>query len=200
MQTPAEIAPSRLWEYSLVANPDGNVCKKVMEVREEFRETYMYKRPGENEPHIVIANFVATESMEETLIRWMQRICSQHKGFPVTLNNYSGFPAHSIYIRVQDHEPFRQLATQLRVIDEYVTSNSCPPVRLLFRPHIAIATGLESNVYEKAMLDYSHRTFHESFNLSGLVLLKKSNPFDNCKQVNVFRFYPPDTNMYGEVA
>ena len=200
MRIPAEIHTAQLWQYQLVANPGRDVCKKVMDIRRNFRETYFSKERDENEPHIVIANFVAAESMEETLIRWMQRICSQHKSFPVTLNNYSGFPSHSIYLRVQDHGPFRQLVTQLRVIDEYVTSNGCDPVRFLFRPHIAIATGLESNVYEKAMLDYSQRTFHENFALSGLVLSKRCNEFDNGKQVNIFRFYPPDTNMYSEVA
>ncbi len=52
--------------------------------------------------------------MEDTLIRWIQRICNRYSSFDLTLNNYSGFPPHTIYLRVQDPEPFRELMRQLR--------------------------------------------------------------------------------------
>lgn len=190
----------QLWEYLLVANPDEIIYNKIMEVKQAFFDTYHQKIAIKTKPHITVANFLARESMEETLIRYVHRICSQHTSLEVTLNNYSGFPPHTIYIRVQDHAPFRQLASQLKVIDQYVQSNGCPEVRLIFRPHLTIARGLDNNVYNKAMLDYSQKTFHETFQLTELVLLKRNNQFDKCKQVNVFRFYPPDTNMHSVVA
>lgn len=187
-------------EYLLVACPDGNVHNKIVEVKQSFFDVYNHKVAVKSRPDITVANFLAKESMEETLIRYIHRVCSQNKCFTVTLNNYSGFPPHTIYVRVQDPEPFRHLAVQLKVVDQYVQSNGCPPATFLFRPHLPIARGLDSNLYNKAMMDYSQQTFHESFRLDELVLLKRNNPFDTCKQVNVFRFYPPDTNMYNEVA
>lgn len=190
----------QLWEYLLVVHPDENVYNKIIEEKKFFFDIYKQKIAVKTKPHITIANFLATESMEETVIRWIHRVCSQYKGFPVMLNNYSGFPSHTIYVRIQDHAPFKQLAAQLKVIDQYVRSNGCPEARLIYHPHLTIARGLESNIYSKAMLDYSQKTFHESFMLTELVLLKRNNQFDACKQVNVFRFYPPDTNMHGEVA
>jgi 2'-5' RNA ligase len=189
-----------LVEYLLVANPDTNVYNKIIEEKQSFCEAYKHKIAIKTKPHISVANFLAKESMEETLIRYIHRVCSKHKGFTVTLNNYSGFPPHTVYVRIQDPEPFKQLAVQLKVIDQYVQANGCPEARLIYRPHLTIARGLNNSVYNKAMLDYSQKTFHETFQLNELVLLKRSNQFDSCKQVNVFRFYPPDTNMYNEVA
>lgn len=187
-------------EYLLVASPDDNVHNRIVEVKQAFFDVYKHKLAIKTRPHITVASFLAKESMEETLIRYIHRVCSQHKSFTVTLNNYSGFPPHTIYVRVQDAEPLRRLAVQLKVVDEYIQSNGCPPATLIYRPHLTIARGLDENLYNKAMLDYSQRSFHESFRLNELVLLKRSNQFDTCKQVNVFRFYPPDTNMYSEVA
>lgn len=200
MKTTLENRAQQLWEYLLVAHPDENVYNKIADEKNVFFETYKQKVAVKTKPHIAIANFLATETMEETVIRWIHRICSQYKSFPVTFNNYSGFPPDTIYIRIQDHSPFKQLAVQLKVIDEYVRSNGCPEVRLIYRPHLTIAKALDNNVYDKAMLDYSQKTFHETFLLTGLVLLKRINQFDTCKEVNVFRFYPPDTNMYNQVA
>ena len=200
METTFAKGAQQLWEYLLVAHPDDNVFNKIMDIKQDFFKTYNQKIAVKTKPHITIANFLATESMEETVIRWIQRVCSQHKSFPVTLNNYSGFPPHTVFVRIQDHTPFKQLAAELKVIDQYVRSNGCPEARLVFRPHLTIAKGLDNNIYNKAMLDYSQKTFHETFLLTELILLKRNNQFDACKQVNVFRFYPPDTNMYNQVA
>lgn len=189
-----------LWEYLLVARPAEEVYNKLLDVKQSFFDEYKEKIAIKTKPHITVANFLATESMEETLIRWIQRICSQHKSFTVTLNNYSGFPPHTIFVRVQDHEPFKQLAARLKIIDQYIRSNGCPEARFITRPHVTIARRLDDHVYNKAMPDFSQKTFHETFELTELVLLKRSNQFESCKQVNVFRFYPPDTNMYNEVA
>jgi 2'-5' RNA ligase len=200
METRLEKGTQLLWEYLLVAPPDAYVYNKIMHVKQDFFNSYKQPVAIETNQHITIANFLATEAMEETAIRWIHRVCSQYRSFPVTLNNYSGLPSHTIYVRVQDEAPFKQLAAQLKVIDQYVRSNGCPPAKLIYRPHLTIARGLDDNVYNKAMFDYSQQTFHESFFLTELILLKRCNQFDACKQVNVFRFYPPDTNMYDEVA
>ena len=132
--------------------------------------------------------------MENTLIRWIQRICSRHKSFDLTLNNYSGFPPHTIYLRVQDDLPFRELALQLVAIDDFIRSSGGPPVNLIGRPYLSIAGGLTEQVYGRAMPEYSRRSFHESLQVEELVLLKREHPFDPCKTVNVFRLLP-DTHQ-----
>ena len=183
------------YEYLLVANPDDTVFNKVMNEKQEFYDRYKERVPIKTKPHIRVANFLATESMEDTVIRWIERICSRQHSFSVVLNNFSGFPPHTIYLRVQNPQPFQQLATQLKVISDYIKSNDCPPPRLINRPHLTIARRLPEDVYSKAMFDYSHRDFHSSFMVNELVLLKRKHQFDDGEKVMVFRFLPAEVDL-----
>ena len=196
----AYVKEQELWEYLLVVHPDIRVYNKLMAEKEFFSNQYKQKIAIKTKPHITVANFLAKQSMEETLLRYIQRICNMQKSFEVTLNNYSGFPPHTVYVRVQDPAPFKQLAVQLKAINQYVQSNGCPEVKLITKPHLTIARRLPDNIYSKAMLDYSQKTFHETFQVNELILLKRSNQFDSCKQVNVFRLYPPDMNIHVGMA
>lgn len=188
VQASVKRTPSQqLFEYLLVAHPDEDVNNKLKAEKRIFFETYKQKVAVATEPHITIAKFLATEAMEETLLRWMQRVCREQQSFVVTLNNYSGFPPHTIYLRVQNELPFKKLAGAFKVIDEYIQMNVCPPVKFVTRPHLNIAGRLPADVYEKAMLDYSQKLFHETFNVRQLVFLKKQPGFDACKTIYVFQ-------------
>ena len=180
-------AEGRRVEYLLGIYPYGELNDKLLEEQQQFISDYKLSMQSRNRPHITVAAFQAGEQMEETLIRWIHRICRRHESFSITLNNYSGFPPHTIYLRVQDPQPFRLLMQQLRAIDDFIRSSGCPPVNLISRPYLSIAGGLTEQVYNKAMADYSQKTFHESFQVEELVLLKREHAFDTCKTVNVFR-------------
>ncbi len=182
-----------LWEYLLVTVPDENVSCKLLEAGRSL-PTRKKQSNVEFKPFIKLAEFQARESMEETIIRWVQRICSQQESFVVTLNNYGGFPPATIFVRIQDHQPFRVLADRLKVIDDYVQSNLCPPVKFFNRPNLRIGEQPAEVDYAKALFHYSQQDFHEAFMLKELVLLKSHNVFEQPKEVNVFRLYPPDTN------
>ena len=184
---------ARRAEYLLVIYPSGDLQEKLLEEQQQFSADYGLQMTVRNKPHITVAAFQAGEIMEETLIRWVQRICNSYKSFELTLNNYSGFPPHTIYLRVQDPHPFRQLMQQLRSIDEFIRSSGCPPANLISKPFLSIAGGLTEQLYNKAMPEYSRRTFHDSFQVDELVLLKRTHSFDACKTVNIFRLQPgPD--------
>ena len=182
-------------EYLLVIYPGGELEEKLLGEQKQFSDDYAVT--VRNKPHITVAGFQAGEVMEETLIRWIQRICTQYQSFDLTLNNYSGFPPHTakpaeripgtIYLRVQDPQPIRHLMQQLQTIDEFIRSSGCPPVNLMSRPFLSIAYGLTEQVYNRAMPDYSRRTFHDTFHVRELVLLKRTHAFDPCKTVNIFR-------------
>lgn len=189
-----------LWEYLLVIRPDAQTCSKLAAEKQDFFNRYQQTSAIQIKPHITVGSFFAMEGMESTIIKWMQRICSMQSSFPVTLNNYSGFPDHTIYLRIQNPTPFQELAFRLKVIDSYIQSNNCPSLRLVHRPHLSIAAKLPPKVYDKAMPEYSRKTFHETFMVTELLLLKRMNEYDACRHVNVFRFYPPDTNSYNQVA
>lgn len=188
-----------LYEYLLVAHPDASVNEKVTAEKELFTAEYQQKIASKTKPHITIANFMAREAMEETILRYMQRICSQQQSFEVALNNYSGFPPHTIYLRVQNPQPFRQFATELKVVSNYVSSCSCPPVKLIKNPHLSIARRLPETVYSKAIMNYSQKTFHETFMVNEFILLRRSNQYDTCKTVHVFRLQPAQDSFGGNL-
>ena len=188
------ILTAQLYEYLLVIHPDSAVYEKVQLEKQLFYNEFKEKVGDKTKPHITVANFQAKESMEETLIRWIQRICNLTGRFTVTLNNYSGFPPHTIYLRVQNEKPFQQLAKELKVVNTYVSSCSCPPMKLLSKPHLSIAGSLPEEVYFKALSQYAHKSFHESFIVNELLLLRRENRFDDGKPVNVFGLPPGNTS------
>jgi len=177
-----------LWEYLLVAHPDELTNQKVAEEKNFFHNRYDHIHAIKSHPHITIANFLAKEVMEETLIRWIQNICRLQTSFTVTLNNFSGFPPHTIYLRVQDSKPFKQLTNALKIIDGFIQSNDCPPLHLVTRPHVTIARSLPEHIYEKAIEEYAGRSFTSSFRVEKLILLKREGEFGKCEIINTFTF------------
>ena len=175
-----------LYKYLLVIEPGKDVYEKVMQEKQSFAELYKQQVAVKTKPHLTVANFMAHEAMEETVIRYLHRILNAEKSFEVTLNNYSGFPPHTVYVRVQDHKPFKELIAKLQPVAQYVKANTLLPMKLISRPHVTIAKRLSERIYDKAMLDFSQRVFHESFVANKLVLLRTLHQFDSCKQVNVF--------------
>ena len=185
-------------EYLLVLYPDGELRDRLLEEQQQFSADYGLDHRldrgqridddifGRNKPHITLASFQAGEEMEDTLIRWMQRICQQFRSFDIALNNFSGIPPHSICLRVQDTGRLSEWMQQLGAIDEFIRSSGWPPVQLSGRPYLSIAGGLTEKVYNKAMPDYSRKTFFGIFRVTGLLLLKRKHSFDPCKTVNVF--------------
>lgn len=179
-----------VFEYLLVAHPDAQVYERVMTEKKLFTEQYHQPVAVKTKPHITIANFLAREEMEPTLIRWMHRVISTQRKFQVTLNRYSGFPPHTIYLRVQDHEPFKQLAGELKVVDQYIRGYGCPEIKLITRPHLTIARRLPEEVYRQAEQVYATKDFQASFEVNQLLLLRREHQFDTCRQVSVFGLHP----------
>ena len=184
-----------LWEYMLLANPNEEVQQKVMIEKKYFEDRYETEIATKTLPHITIANFLAKDMMEDTICRWLQGICSQEYSFTVALNNFSGFPAHAIFIRVQNPQPFRVLANRLKVLDDLLKMNECPPLQLVTKPHMTIARRLPEEIYNEAIKEYAQRSFHEVFTVDKLVLLKRDSRYKKWEHVNYF-YLPPERNLF----
>ena len=182
----AGLVQTELYEYLLAANTTETLQQKVVDEKEYLSSSYGHKAGTNIKAQITVARFTAKEPMEETLIRYMQRICAAHPAFETRLNNYSGFPPGKIYVRVQDHTPFQLLGRSLQAINNYMNSCSCPPIQLVTQPHLTIASDLPELVYFKALMDYSQKNFHDTFNVNELVLLRRSSIYNQAKPVNVF--------------
>ena len=185
-------------EYRLVINPDMQVYNKILAEKQRFFIRYGIESVLKSFPCIMVAGFYAGEGMEETLIRWLQRIFSQRNSFEVTLNNFSGFPQHSIYLRIQNPLALQQLALELKALEHHINIRSSLANER--RPHIIMAGELAEAVYEKAMPVYSRKTFHTSFLATETILLARDHPFAAFKPVTVFRFLPANHKSYSEVA
>ena len=44
--------------------------------------------------------------------------------------------------------------------------------------------------YDKPILEYSQKIFHESYLATELLFVREDPPKDNCKTINTFRFLP----------
>ncbi len=198
--TRAARAGNGLQEYLLVVRPDAAVRAQMEAVEQDFGREYGIEPVAGAKPHIKVAGFRAQEVMEETLIRWIERICRLREGFVVTLNNYSGFPPHTIYLRILDPVPFIRLGKELRAVDELIRSSWCPPANLVAKPYLGIATRLPEQVYLRAMPEYSRKTFHASFMVNELLLLQKDRLSGACKTINIFRLPLPDNRFSGNSA
>ena len=183
------------FEYLLIANPGGEIRERLKAEKQIFYDDYKQKADIETSPHIVIASFFAKEQMEDTVLRWMQRICSKQQSFTVTLNNYSGFPPDKIYLRIQNETPFRRLAKELSVINAYVNSCSCPPMIFTHKPHVSIADRLSEQIFCRALTHYAHKSFHETFLVNELLLLKRKDEHDAGKIVIVFALQPAEIEL-----
>lgn len=180
---------SSMQEYLLVVQPTVELHGKIAHERAYFTEQYQWGRDDHSMPGMLLANFRAKDFMEDMLIRWMLRICSGQHKFSITFNNYSGVPAHSIYLRVMDQQPILEFLGKLRFLDEYLLSNECPSIRFEWNPHMNIAAFIPPTIYDQALKEYAGRSFSESFEVNELVLLRRE-PGKKDKVVQVFRLKP----------
>lgn len=186
--------PKGLFEYLLIVSPGKDVYDKIMEEKKYFSLNYDQPIAIKTKPHITISNFLAWDTMEDTLVLWLQRIAKGYRSFTVTLNNYSGFPFHTIFLRILDPAPLNELTLAVKAIAPYIKDWSGSPARFMQYPHISIARRLPETVYENAVKDYSEREFNASFNVTELVLLRRQHQYDKCKEAGVFRLQTNDYN------
>jgi len=127
-------------------------------------------------PPIELAVFKAKELMEETLLRWMHRIISNHQQFTTQLAQRIETPTGKLQLFITDRAPFQQLVQQLKVVSQYISSSDCPEMQFTIRPQLTGA--------EQACL------FSGTVAVKELILLKKQHDFDRYQQVNVFALRP----------
>ena len=177
-------------EYLLVAHPDVDLCDKILGEQEYFSMHYPERTAVRIKPHIELAGFQAREEMEPTLIRWMHRIISNQPAFSFVLSNFSGFPPHTLYLRIPEPTAIHRLAAELEPLNEYVKSYDCPALTINAKPVVPVAKKLTERNYMRAMMDFSHRSFHEIFEVKELILLRRNHAFDGYKRVNKFGLQP----------
>ena len=148
------------------------------------------KQVGVIAPPIELAIFQAKELMEETIIRWMHRIISNQQYFKVQLEQSTNTNGNDLHLHIHDKTPFQQLAKQLKVVSQYISSYDCPEMLFSIKPHLQMATKIADPSYHLLMATQKEQSFFGVFEVKELLLLKKQHDYDSYKQVNVFALRP----------
>ncbi len=148
------------------------------------------KQAGVIAPPIELAIFQAKELMEGTIIRWMHRIISNQQYFTIQLEQSLATNGKGLQMRIHDKTPFQQLARQLKVVSQYISSYDCNEMIFSIRPHLQMASKIADPSYHLLMATQKEQSFFGVFEVKELLLLKKQHDFDSYKQVNVFALRP----------
>jgi hypothetical protein len=175
-------------QYSLVIRPGAPVREIIREERKFFTDENL--KATMCEPEIPVASFEANELMEETFIRWIERICYGCKSFPLTLNNFSGSPGGMVYLRIMNDTHLVQLVRQLQVVNNYISSGSLSGRKFETWPGLSVAGDIPDEVYRKVLTHYAGRDLNISFDVNELLLIRHDNT-GGAKTVNIFRLPSP---------
>ena len=139
---------------------------------------------------IIVAEFMAREDMEATLIRWMHRIISTQSGFMVNIYGFGALSSKQLYLRVKEQQPFQQLAGAMQVVDQYIRSYDCPPVKKFAHPCLPLTEVVPDEEFEKVVDEYAERKLNFSFEIKELMLIRDRQEKETGKQINLFRLQP----------
>lgn len=139
--------------------------------------------------HITITRFMARQRMEETFSRWITNICLLHCGFTLKKDLFYVKSPGYIYLKPGKENPFQQLADSLIILNSYLESNNCPPLKFE-SPRIYMAGHFPESINENALINYENKNFLDSFTIEKLQLLR-SDAMMNFNIVNNFTLLLP---------
>lgn len=188
MQLTGNIMPGyRVYEYLLVLNPHEELRHKIMQVKQDFYDSYKAANAIWGKPHVTLVNFLQYEMMEERILSRLKTIAMGYHPIKVELKDYGSFPAHTIYINITSKIPIQTLVKEIRhEAQRLLKLNDDNKPHFILEPHLTIARRLQPWQYEKGWEEYQHRHFTGRFIADGMLLLKR--PIGESKYQIVQRF------------
>ena len=177
----------RVYEYLLVLNPHEELRNKIMQVKQDFYDTYKNTPALYSKPHLTLVNFVQYGMMEERILNRLKIVGMGFHPIKVELKDYGSFPSHTIYINVTSKVPIQDLVKQIRSETQRLMKlNDDHKPHFMMEPHLTIARKLQPWQYEQGWLEYSHKHFTGRFIADSMLLLKR--PAGEMKYQIVERF------------
>jgi 2'-5' RNA ligase len=174
-------------EYLLVLNPHEALRDRIMQVKQDFYDTYKNAAAVYSKPHITLVNFVQYQMMEEKLVNRLQVISMGSPPVKIELKDYGSFPSHTIYINITSKLPIQNLVKNIRTETQRLMKlNDDNKPHFIMEPHLIIAGKLQPWQYEKGWLEYSNLNFTGRFIADAMLLLKR--PVGEMKYKIVGRF------------
>lgn len=173
------------WMYRLVICPEGEAAERIKQLHATL-PTGDQKPPL---PSIPLVAFRGREAMEDTIIRWVQRVCRMHRRFQLSLDHPAPHPAGEWRMNVTDAAPLRQLAEKLSVIDDYIRSCRMGPVHRETN-YACRQEGLPGVINLPFIETHDPEKPFAGFTAHSLVLTRQAYAGSAIEIVNLFAFLP----------
>jgi hypothetical protein len=181
----------REWDYSLVLFPEGDGGEKVRRLAALLQHGSEKAAGKVGSPCISLGTFRGREAMEDTLIRWVQRVCRMQQRFRIEVKGPCVHPAGGWLLKVVDQGALTKLTESLAVIvDEYL--HSCGKEKVVWSrsPHCRISEGQDRQSPDVRQKRIEEMILQTDFMVHSLVLMKEEYEGGHTEMVNVFPFHP----------
>jgi len=177
----------RINEYRLVVPLPEALQQKVLAVRQTLHEKYGVKPSFELKPSLTVLRCHAFEKGEPKLLEKLQLAALQTAPFKVELEDYAGYPTHTIYINVTTKSPFNELSKELKKSKWLMQVPQHAPF-FINEPHLMIAQRLKPKEFTNMWNECEHRQFTGRFIADSVLLLKRSEQNKAYQVVRRFEF------------
>ena len=177
----------RINEYRLVIPLPEAIQEKVLAVRKTLHERYKVKLPFELKPSLTVLRCHGFDKGEARLMEKLQHAALQTAPFKVELEDYAGYPSHTIYINVLTKSPFNELCKELK---KYKWLMQVPQHEPFFinEPHLIVAQRLKPKEFTTLWQECEHRQFSGKFFADSMLLLKRSELNQKYQVMRRFEF------------
>lgn len=158
--------------YRLVLAPDGGLQQALAVESAYATAQYGAALAWSAKPVLELVRFEARKDMEDTLLRWMRRICGQFAAFDLAFNNYGSQPGTALYLRVADGNLLQTLAGNFHLLDGWLKANGMQAVRISAALRLPLVHRLNSEESLPFLLDFSARSLHAVVKVEELILEK----------------------------
>lgn len=160
-------------EYLLILNPHEELRNKIQHLKTAFHESFHSPSAMGSKPHVTLVRFTQLALMEERIVQRLRAIAMGFCPFKVELKDFGAFPSHSIFINVTSILPVKGLLKEIRETQRLMKPDKEHKPYFVDEPHIVIGRKLLPGQFDKAWLEYSHRSFTGRFIADSMLLLKR---------------------------
>jgi hypothetical protein len=166
-------------EYMLVLSPDEHLQERIGKIRQAVAEKTgisssipLSAATSYRKSNILIGRWEAWDMQEEKIVQRLHVLSMEQYPFKVQLEDFKGFPSHTLYIPVPSREPILRLVARVRGLKRLMRSGGPDPY-FISEPQLPLVRGLTPGQYERAMELFGPRHFHAGFVADAMLLLKR---------------------------
>lgn len=179
----------RVFEYMLIINPHQALQEKIKGVRADFETAFRIDHKIGGRPNVGLAQWKQYEMMERRTIDKLKLVGMGYPPFKIELRDFGSYPSHSIFIKMVSVLPVKNLIKEIReTVQALMKMNKDNKPHFFDESNISIGRKLLPWQYEKAWLEYSHKSFTGRFIADGMLMLKRLDRNSPWQIVERFEF------------